>query len=336
MAANGRIRAAHIFLYQVLDEAWQRIEAWRVLLHFLPAVIFAASLAPLFLLNADVKANQWLLQSLFKNYSGLANPMVLVFTVQIAGYLILSLRLLSVHSRTIKQNYSSIERINLSWLRNLLLLFLFLLGIFLLVTILLPIYGIFLQAAFIYNLAVVGIIYVMGYKGISQTKIFTASELFPPDEATQRDSDGTNRTKHHMRPGEPEETGKYAKSSLSDQQAGEILSRLTDLMKKKKPYLEMELTLPMLSNMLDVSSHHLSQVINGKLGKSFFDFVNEYRVQETQKALCSPESGRFSILGIAMDAGFNSKNAFYSAFKKNTGMTPSQYRKNQKGPEQTI
>ena len=88
----------------------------------------------------------------------------------------------------------------------------------------------------------------------------------------------------------------------------------------------MGLTLPMLSRMIDVSPHYLSQVINEKLNKSFFDYINEYRVQETKEALTSSKSERFSILGIAMDAGFNSKSAFYNAFKRHTGMTPSQFK----------
>lgn len=323
MAAYGPL----VYFYiKSLTEPWQRIEPWRLLPHFLPAAIFAASLAPFFLLNADMKGKQWLLESVFKNYSGVANPMVLVFIIQIAGYLILSFRILLVHSRAIKQNYSSIERINLSWLRNLVVLFMFQLGIFSLVTVLLPAYGIFLQGAYFYNLTVVGIIYIMGYKGISQTKIFTTSALFPPDEAAQTGTNGLEPVEATTMQEEGFEAGKYAKSSLSDEQADTILSGLTQLMEKEKPHLEMGLTLPMLSKMLEVSPNHLSQVINGKLSKSFFDFVNRYRVEETKKALISPESDRFSILGIAMDAGFNSKSSFYTAFKKHTGMTPSQFK----------
>jgi AraC-like DNA-binding protein len=63
------------------------------------------------------------------------------------------------------------------------------------------------------------------------------------------------------------------------------------------------------------------------MNKSFFDFVNEYRVQEAKRLLCSPQSDHLSILGIALDAGFNSKSAFYTAFGKYAGITPSEYRK---------
>ncbi len=324
MAAYGPLAYYYV---KSLTEPWQRVEPFKLSVHFMPAVIFAVYLAPFFLLKADIKGKQWLLQSLFKNYSGLANPVLIVFIIQIAGYFILSLRLLRVHSRSIRQNYSSIDRINLSWLRNLLILFMVQLGIFALVTFLLPVYGIFLQAAYLYNLVVVGIIYFMGYKGISQTKIFTTSELFPPDAVAPAGDSGVDPARAPTTRLEgPEETEKYAKSSLSDEQADAILSRVTRLMETERPYLEMGLTLPILSKMLDVSPNHLSQVINGKLNKSFFDFVNMYRVEETKKALISPESDRFSILGIAMDAGFNSKSSFYTAFKKHTGMTPSQFK----------
>ena len=103
-------------------------------------------------------------------------------------------------------------------------------------------------------------------------------------------------------------------------------------MDKEKPYRETGLTLPMLAHMIQVSPHHLSQVINEKLNKSFFDFVNEYRVDDAKKAMTGPDAGRFSILGIAMDAGFNSKSAFYTAFKKHTGITPSRFKELTKRP----
>jgi AraC-like DNA-binding protein len=65
------------------------------------------------------------------------------------------------------------------------------------------------------------------------------------------------------------------------------------------------------------------------MNKSFFDFVNEYRVQEAKKLLSSPQYGHYSVYGIALDAGFNSKSAFYAAFGKYAGMSPSEFRKQQ-------
>jgi AraC-like DNA-binding protein len=100
-------------------------------------------------------------------------------------------------------------------------------------------------------------------------------------------------------------------------------------MNSVKPYLEPELTLMELAAKLSVTPHNLSQVFNCEIKKSFFDFVNEYRVGEAKKLLSSPQYSHYSILGIALDAGFNSKSAFYTAFGKHVGTTPSEFRKRQ-------
>jgi len=126
---------------------------------------------------------------------------------------------------------------------------------------------------------------------------------------------------------------KYRKSSLSDDQSYDILKQLLHVMRTDRPFVDPELTLPKLSSRLSVSTHHLSQVLNGTLRKNFYHFVNEYRTREAGRLLFSPESSHLSILGIAMEAGFNSKNAFYAAFKKHTGMTPSQFRQHRRNAD---
>ncbi len=125
---------------------------------------------------------------------------------------------------------------------------------------------------------------------------------------------------------------KYQKSLLTDKRAAEIAQQLIDLMDSLKPYLKPELTLMELAAQLAVSPHNLSQVFNCEIQKSFFDFVNEYRVMEAKKLLSSLEHKHYSILAIALDAGFNSKSAFYAAFGKHAGMTPSEFRKRQTQP----
>ena len=80
--------------------------------------------------------------------------------------------------------------------------------------------------------------------------------------------------------------------------------------------------------MLSVPQHHLSQILNEKLNQNFFDFVNNYRIQEAKKLLVSPDGGLLTILAIAEEVGFNSKSAFNNAFKKVTNTTPSEFRKN--------
>ncbi|MEF9477974.1 helix-turn-helix domain-containing protein [Chryseobacterium sp. 1B4] len=97
-------------------------------------------------------------------------------------------------------------------------------------------------------------------------------------------------------------------------------------MEIQKPYLDSELNLIRLAEMLSVSTHHLSYVINTGFGKNFFQYVNEYRIDHAKKLLKEPDS-KLSILGIAYESGFNSKTSFNTTFKKVTGQTPSEFKK---------
>lgn len=94
-----------------------------------------------------------------------------------------------------------------------------------------------------------------------------------------------------------------------------------------KPYLEGDLVLPQLAQQLGISANYLSQVINEQLKVNFYDFVNGYRVEEAMRLMRDTAKEKANILNIALDSGFNSKSAFYTAFKKATSMTPTQFRK---------
>ena len=97
-------------------------------------------------------------------------------------------------------------------------------------------------------------------------------------------------------------------------------------METEKPWLENDLTLADLASRAGLSPHHLSQVLNDTIGRTFFDFVNGFRVREVQRCLADPAYSGQGVLAIAMAAGFNSKAAFNAAFRRHAGMTPSQYR----------
>ena len=78
---------------------------------------------------------------------------------------------------------------------------------------------------------------------------------------------------------------------------------------------------------MDLSKGYLSQIINQKEGKNFFDFINHYRVEDVKEKLNDDAYSHFSILGVALEAGFKSKSTFNAVFKKMTGMTPSQFKR---------
>jgi AraC-like DNA-binding protein len=103
-----------------------------------------------------------------------------------------------------------------------------------------------------------------------------------------------------------------------------LRDKLLDLMQKAQPWLEPELTLTELALRLRTNSALLSKVINAGCGQNFNDFVNTYRVQEAQRKLADPRFAHYSLVGVALESGFNSKSTFNRVFKKLLGQAPSE------------
>ena len=97
-------------------------------------------------------------------------------------------------------------------------------------------------------------------------------------------------------------------------------------MESERPYTDGDLNLQKLAERLSIPAQHLSQTVNGRLNQSFSDFVNSYRVEEAKRRLADPSATHYYLLAIAEEVGFNSKSSFNTAFKKQTGMTPSEFR----------
>jgi len=108
--------------------------------------------------------------------------------------------------------------------------------------------------------------------------------------------------------------------------ANQYFKKLEGLMRLSKIYRNPSLTLSSTAEYLGISACYLSSMVNNLLNKSFIDFINEYRVEDVKNHLHSKEFAHYTIVSVGLEAGFNSKSAFYSAFKKHTGLTPSQYK----------
>lgn len=128
----------------------------------------------------------------------------------------------------------------------------------------------------------------------------------------------TSRVKHKH---------KYAKSGLNNAQLLDYKHRLEQIMQTRHAYLWPELTLPKLAKAVDCSVNHLSQVINSGFGMSFFDYLNQFRIEHAKELMTGLDGQSNAILNIAFTVGFNSNSAFYAAFKKCVGQTPAQYRR---------
>ena len=123
------------------------------------------------------------------------------------------------------------------------------------------------------------------------------------------------------------ETAKYLGSNLTPDQVEEYKEKLLALFRSEKPFLDPQVSLADLSEKLSVSTKHLSQVINQSFNKSFFDFINNFRIQEVQQILKESRDDKLTVLEAMYEAGFNSKSSFNTAFKKETGQTPTEFRK---------
>lgn len=105
----------------------------------------------------------------------------------------------------------------------------------------------------------------------------------------------------------------------------QVLKLLSEYMDTEKPYLDPELSLQKLSLGIEIHEKQLSQFINQYMGKHFFDYINEYRINDAKALL--KEQTDLTVLEILYQIGFNSKSSFYTAFKKETNQTPIDYRK---------
>ena len=125
---------------------------------------------------------------------------------------------------------------------------------------------------------------------------------------------------------------KYKKSSLTTEQREDHVKELLDYMQEQQPYLNPEITPQEIATALNISKHHLSEVLSINLGLNFYGFMNLYRVEKA-KEIISNDTDNLTMLAIAFDSGFNSKTSFNRAFKEIVGVTPSIFRESAQSSE---
>jgi AraC-like DNA-binding protein len=218
--------------------------------------------------------------------------------VQILVYTLLSFRELSKYRTEIRNSMSSIEQYNLSWLAAVLIGFS---AHWTFDTLYYAVqfanrYGslpLAIAAMIIFLIS----IQVMVYKSLNQPMIrFGLSEK-----------------------------PKYRSSQLTDTQKRDYLKKLEKIMRDQKPYLDPMLTLPVLARKANISPRYLSQVLNENLKQNFFDYINSHRIEESKRLLREKKIQGKTVYEVLLDAGFNSKSSFNSAFKRYTGMTPTSF-----------
>lgn len=223
-----------------------------------------------------------------------------VLEVQILVYFIFAIRIIVVYREGIKRVFSSIDKINYSWLKFIFigLIFLWLADITRYFASIVDLIQIRLVETAFY-LGFLFLSYLILFKALSQPEIFSKITEIPPRK----------------------------KKSLSDSVNQQYLEQLLICMEKEKPYLNSSITIYDLSEKTSIPPRSISDVINSSLNQNFHDFINDYRVKESQRLLIENKIGSKTILEILYQSGFGTKSSFNQAFKKHTGKTPTQFKK---------
>ena len=266
--------------------------------------------------------------ALFRNfvYGLLIATFVLVlgWIAQSAFYLIKIIKRLQHYRNQLKQVFASTETKEIRWLSGL-LLFVGIAWAFAAINLLLD--NLFITSEYIQDIfqsvLLITVCFVATW-GLRQKPGF--EELFST-EAMGFDQEGslvTNNKSNHVESPDTADSEKYKRSALTIEMAENIAQKLEAAMTSEQLYLDANLSLPKLAKHIHTSPNYISQTLNENLATNFFDYVNHKRIVAAQKLLLESE---LTVLDIAMQVGFNSKSAFYSAFKKHTRYTPSEFKK---------
>lgn len=301
-----------IFLFVQYITQTQPDKVWKSFWMFTPFLILFAIMLPYFSMSAAEK------RALLTNFEvasrddfGWINQLVSVLHILFQTFIfVYYLRF----EKKLYEEFSEVESLRIQWLKQFLLLTL-------LATVL-AVFSFFARTwhvpvlSNLYSFHFIGIVllfYWLSYKALTQPVLFGIVREVPiaPEEVNTR----------------PEE--KYKKSSLESNELSSIFEKVKWVLHEQQLYLKNDLTLTQLSTAVGIPRHQLSQAINSCYSGNFFDLINDYRVGAFKQFAARPDKKHLSLLGIAQEAGFNSKASFYSVFKKKTGMTPSEYLESQ-------
>ncbi len=278
-------------------------------LHFVPFILFN-----LYLLSATFFPETAIKLNIEKLSMDNDPPFLFLFFLILTSlsgtvYFLFAIKLFRKLDINIFNNYSNSKDINLSWLRRLVFIFVIIWTSLMTVTIIHHVFHMFSMAfctdGLFLSLSV--FVILIGYFGLKQKVILFSESIIVSLDSSEIQT-------------------KYAGSRLKNSEAKLYVEKLEKHMASSKPYLNPDLTLLQLASDINITPHMLSQIINDHYKLNFFDYINQFRVQDFKVAIADPKNKSYSILGIAFECGFNSKSAFNRIFKKSTGLTPSQFK----------
>ena len=272
--------------------------------HFFPTLLLVIVSIPFFLLS--VEAKRTLIEEMAKEQKELTTSQIVVFGIlflQFTVYLILSYLKIIRHQKNIQLITSNKAEKELNWLKFMVIGVTTMMLMWMMELV-------FLNTTYVQESGwgyLLGC-YFLGFFAIRQKEIypFAQQELEEINEIIN------------------EQATKPPELIPFDPQQKE---KLITLIETQKPYLDPELNLPKLAELMDSSTHKLSNLINQGFEQNFYQLINSYRIEESKRLLQDPKLQHLGILQIGYEAGFNSKTTFNTAFKNATGLSPLEYRK---------
>ena len=307
--------------------SFKEVITWKKALpHFLPFIIYNFYIG-------------WLSIILGSNYPPtrsmpgeiLHNPVTTIAIslryLQMLTYFLLSYRALNLYRRSIQHLFSETSRIDLSWIKLLLN------GYIILVVASIGLYSValrhseYLSLLILINTALVTpYMYMAAYKGIYQPAPWHIQQGVSKEKVEEQ----MQTAQEIELPKNKQEKRITQKIRMGDHKIDEIVSKITSAIEKDKLYQDPELTLQNLAEKIQLPPYQVSLAINEGMKKKFYDLINSYRVEEAKRLLLDLKNKDYTILSVGFEAGFNSKTTFNTVFKKFTGMTPTEYRSQQK------
>jgi AraC-like DNA-binding protein len=322
-----------IYLYvKVLTKEKFRLTK-RVIVHFLPAIVLGL-ISMVLTAQTDAATRALLMAPVNEVDSNDAPPLIaIVFFIstiflflQILFYAVLMFRLLYSHDKNIEEVYSYKQNLSLSWLKIFVVIYVL---YYILEFVLFAFKGVNISTSAYYSLVALHVFFV-GWMAFKQRDIYKNQLVVPGDGNTANFVEVKKEAKQENQFTSSEEDKIIETPDDSDKHL-ELFSDLQGLMEANQLYLDKELSLYDLAQLLHTNKNYLSKAINLSTGGTFYDFVNSYRIAEAKKMLLDPQCNHLSIEGIGLNSGFKSRSVFYSVFKKMEGKTPAAFRTESNG-----
>jgi AraC-like DNA-binding protein len=293
-----------ISAFVTIEPTFRKRDIW----HYVPFILFVLLSLPL--LSASNEQKLKVLDSLGEPLDWPDKIVLALLVIQTLVYLFLSFQKLRRYRKNLENLTAAPDEIDLDWLRY------FLFGVLAMVVIWFS--QLFLQPvqsdAEWYTPVNLWVIYTLGYFALRQKEVFPYSI---------EDAAEVGEMMH-----ENEMPAIKRRLILSEERLSLLKAGLLKKLETDKPYLDPELNLLGLARQMQLNLHEMSELVNEGFGENFAQLIKRYRVEESKRLLLSEKFAHLNMVGIAYEAGFNSKTAFNTAFKSITGITPTAFREN--------